>query len=374
MMLHRGPQRHRLHMPWYVRLIGMHSGWTYGPETFVMGSFTRASCQHGLPSHLARWWRACGIHDEYAVRAAAARLQQAQSPDFMMIYLPDLDHAAHRKNPQHLRDALLQLDQHVQRLLNAFGSWQEAVRDHVWVVLGDHGQTQIGGQAVSQINLDRLLQRFRVLPLGKQAKEMHEVAVANNERMAYVYPLQTQVVEALREVLLCEVRFDLVAWKDGDWAVAVQPGSRRTLRFRRAGPKEQHTGSDRFGTFWQLDGDVSVLDVTAQNGVLLDGDYPDGLARLYAALCAQALPLFIVNARPRYEIHMRFFLRYKNGGAHGSLHRTDTEVPLLIAGGPTKWARHLREHATSVQRMVDVKPFILTLFDAQNTAQDGVDA
>jgi hypothetical protein len=216
-----------------------------------------------------------------------------------------------------------------------------------------------------------LLHSFRVLPLAKSANATHEIAVANNERMAYVYPLQARVTASLRAALLSEVRFDIVAWKEGEWAVAVQPGAQLTVRFTRAACGDRNALCDRFGAYWRVEGDLSVLDLTVRDGMLIDGDYPDGPARLYGALYSQKIPLFVVNARPRYEIHTRFFPRHKNGGAHGSLHRADTEVPLLVAGGPPNWAAAISAQASALQRIVDVKTFVISLFDASRTAQKG---
>jgi hypothetical protein len=119
--------------------------------------------------------------------------------------------------------------------------------------------------------------------------------------------------------------------------------------------------TDQFGQCWHLSGDWRVLDLHEQDGVLTYGDYPDALARLYGALFAHQDQVYVVNARPRYEIHMPFFPRHKNGGAHGSLHRVEAEVPLWITGGPDGERPHIEWPAQP--RIVDLKQMILRMLE-----------
>jgi hypothetical protein len=77
---------------------------------------------------------------------------------------------------------------------------------------------------------------------------------------------------------------------------------------------------------------------------------------LYGALFAQSVPMFVINARPRYEIHTAFYPRHKNGGAHGSLHRIDSEVPLWISS-----AQQPHWQVPVAPRIVDLKPLILQM-------------
>ena len=363
-LVHRGQARHLLRLPGWLRWL---SGWRLaktmevsGPEQLVLGDLTNNRWCSELPAHLRRPWRAYGVNDGYAVAAFTKMLRTVGQADFTMIYLPDNDHAMHRKNPAHMRDATLQLDRHICGLLDACGDWRQALEDSVWILLSDHGQVQVAKQAVGQIDLDAMLRPFRVLPLRERADERHEVAVANNERMAYLYPLKAGVQARLIEVLEREARFDVIAAKEGQWVTVVQGGSRRRLRFAKvqksADESQQPVYADIYRQKWRLDGDESVLDLQIIGDELQYGDYPDALARLYGALYAHEGPVIAVNARPRYEIHCATYPRHKNGGAHGSLHRSESEVPLWVCGAEPHVAGATFSFPT---RITDIKSLVL---------------
>jgi hypothetical protein len=367
-IVHRGRKRHVLRLPGWLRWL---SGWQLaktmevsGPEQLVLGDLTSNRWRSDVPGHLRRPWRAYGVNDGYAVAAFKQMLRTVGQTDFTMIYLPDNDHVMHRKNPAHMRDATLQLDRHICGLLDACGDWRRAMADSVWILLSDHGQVQVAKQAVGQIDLDAMLRPFHVLPLRAQTDgrvgERYELAVANNERMAYLYPLKEGVQARLIEVLEREARFDVIATKDGEWVTVLQGGSRRRLRFAKAQKSEdqsrQPVYTDIYQQTWRLDGEWSVLDLHTNGEELQYSDYPDALARLYGALFAHEGSVIAVNARPRYEIHSATYPRHKNGGAHGSLHRSESEVPLWICGAQPNFEGATLSFPT---RITDIKSLVM---------------
>ena len=366
-LVHRGPVTHDLRLPASFRWL---TGWSVpetvqisGPERLVLGHLTDNPWQTTIPAHL-RWpWRAYGINDGYAVQAFANMLKSEGQADFTLIYLPDHDHAMHRKNPAHMRDAMMQLDRQLCGILDAYGDWKRAMTDTVWIIMSDHGQIQIANQAVGQIDLDQMLRPFRVLPLRARANESHEVAVANNERMAYVYPLKASIASKLIDILTNEPRFDVIAWKEGDWTVACQGGSRWKIRFAKLEAKLIGQGyTDVYGEKWLIEGDWRVLDLHMQGDTFTYGDYPDALARLRGALFAQDVPVIAVNARPRYEICTTAYPKHKNGGAHGSLHRSESEVPFWISTAcPTFEKPDIPIHL----RMTDIKSIITHILSCE---------
>ena len=81
-------------------------------------------------------------------------------------------------------------------------------------------------------------------------------------------------------------------------------------------------------------------------------DYPDALARLHGALHAQEGHVIIVDAKPSYEFIEEHSHDHAGGGAHGSLHKVDSVVPMIVTG-----TNELPEY----NRLVDVKKWILRL-------------
>lgn len=370
-LVHRGPHRHRLKLPagyqWLTGALHHDELIVSGPEQLVLGRLTEAGRNEWLPRSLSRFWQAYGVNDSYGIEAFSRMIGQRKQADFTLLYLPDHDHAMHRKNPAHMRDAILQLDRHLQRLLSAYGDWQRALSLNQFILLSDHGQMQIAKQKIGQIDLDQLLKPFRVMPIWRRADSRDELAVANNERMAYVYPFSAAVMERVLPVLCSEARLDIVAWRDeqradGAWVTVCQPGSGRRLSFAPGEHESVSTGDevlhvDVYGTRWRLEGDWRVLDLAAQDGRLVYGDYPDALARLRGVLFARPERVIVVNARPRYEIHTATYPRHKNGGAHGSLHRAESEVPFWLIGADD--VSFIPEHP----RMIDIKNMVLRLLE-----------
>jgi hypothetical protein len=79
-------------------------------------------------------------------------------------------------------------------------------------------------------------------------------------------------------------------------------------------------------------GEWSVLDLRIREGIVDYGDYPDALSRLYGALYSQEFPMIVITARPRYEFKSKFYPVHLDGGSHGSLHKYDSTIPLIITG------------------------------------------
>jgi hypothetical protein len=111
-------------------------------------------------------------------------------------------------------------------------------------------------------------------------------------------------------------------------AVVERRGSR--LRFRPGG-----SVSDLRGGSWELDGDLDALAASIDGDRLRSEEYPDPLARVFAALSAPHAGDFIVSLAPGYEAVDWGGTSHAGGGSHGSLHRDDSVGPLLFVGcGP----------------------------------------
>jgi predicted AlkP superfamily pyrophosphatase or phosphodiesterase len=357
-IIHRGPKKHPVKPPMLIDLV---TGFRLrneisGPDILTLGGLVQTKIEQKIPKHIRKLKHAYGISDIYAVHVAKELLQSKNPPDFMLVYLPDNDHEVHKRNPSHAQEPLIQVDQHIQSILNVFNSWDEALNQCIFIVTGDHGQTRIGNTKNFLIDLDKLLEPFSVLQLGEKVKDQ-DLVLCNNERMAYIYPLKTELQSEILQQLCSESRFDLLAWKKNRGVLVREGGSGREVYFEPDGP---HT--DIYGSTWTISGEWSVLDLRLDQGTVFYHDYPDALARLYGALYSQNIPMFVITARPRYEFLSQFYPNHLNGGCHGSLHKYDSLIPLIVAG---------TEHSLNKPpRLVDLKNYILELFEEEKNHFD----
>ncbi|BFH14043.1 hypothetical protein J6TS7_17970 [Paenibacillus dendritiformis] len=352
-IVHRSVKRHAISLPLLMNVstgFRFRNSSTLGPDVMTLGAMVDSEINKNIPRPMRGYKQKCGINDAYAAHAVKAMIQSNQLPDFMLVYFPDNDHEVHKKNPAHAEEALIRVDRHIQEILNAFDSWEEAVNQCVFIVTSDHGQTRIGNEERFNIDLDLLLDSFRVLQLGEKVGSHHDLVVCNNERMAYVYPLRIDKLAKIIEILSSESRIDLIAWKEKGQVTVKEGGSGRIMQYQPDGPY-----TDSYGSAWTITGEEAVVDLRIQEQEIQYGDYPDVLARLYGALHSQDVPMIVITARPRYEFKSRFYPVHLNGGSHGSLHKYDSDIPLIVAG--------TSHGVKEPPRLVDLKAYILELMD-----------
>lgn len=349
-MVHRGSRKHKIRLPFLVHLA---TGFRFrqdisGPDILTLGAMADTKIERHIPARLRRGGQLYGINDSYAVSVLKHLIQSGEQPDFTLAYLPDNDHRVHKSNPAHAESSLIQVDKHIQSLLDTFGPWDRALEQNIIIIISDHGQTRIGRGKQFNIDLDRLLHSFRVLQLGEHVAG-HELIVCNNERMAYIYPLKPAIEPEVIEKLVGEARIDLIAWKEADGVRVKEGGSGREVYFARSGPY-----MDMYQSAWDIIGEWEVLDLRTEGSRIHYGDYPDVLSRLYGALYSQDIPMIVITARPRYEFKSRHHPTHLNGGSHGSLHKYDSFIPLIVAG--------TQHPVKEPPRLVDLKHFVMELF------------
>jgi hypothetical protein len=89
---------------------------------------------------------------------------------------------------------------------------------------------------------------------------------------------------------------------------------------------------DRRGEGWTLDGDPAALAAELSGPELDTPSYPDGLARLWSALCAPHAGEILISAAPGHELVDWGGVSHCPGGSHGSLEAGDSLGPLLLCG------------------------------------------
>lgn len=345
---HRGMYRYSLDIPFLMNAaIGYGSEEKVsGPSVFSMGTFVKPAIFREVPWD---WSQSAasfyGLNDAYAISLLLEVIRSGKQPDLTICYLPDNDHKLHVR-PHLAEQHLAEVDQELTRFLDGFDSWNQALEQNVIIVISDHGQTIVKETTDASIPVDDMLAPLRVHRLSGMVLEEDEVVVCNNERMVYLYPLKQSVRQRVLNAVSGDPRIDVIAWKESDWVHVRKGGSSATLRYKKGGKSR-----DGYGQSWTLEGDAKILDLTlGADGSVSYGDYPDGLSRLYGALYSQETDVIVITAAPGYQFTSEGSPNHTGGGSHGSLHKQDSLIPLIIAGTSAQMVQPAR--------LVDLKAFI----------------
>jgi Type I phosphodiesterase / nucleotide pyrophosphatase len=269
-----------------------------------------------------------GSRDGYSA-CCAAELERAAAYDFLLFSLADNDNYSHRHGPEASVESIAKADHCFAELVEAAGGMEEFLADHAVILLADHAQTPVS----RGLPLAELLGReWTVLAPSDDKPELAQLAVSPTGRAAHVYLLPGDVERAKHDEVrrhLGEIEgIDLVCRREAETAVVERGGER--LRFRPDGELE-----DLRGGRWEVEGDLGVFEATVEGGRIGSEQYPDPLARVFAALTAPQAGDFIVSLTPGYEAVDWGGVSHAGGGSHGSLHAGDSLGPLLFVGcGP----------------------------------------
>ncbi|MDI3411005.1 hypothetical protein QKW52_15000 [Bacillus sonorensis] len=118
-------------------------------------------------------------------------------------------------------------DGHVQKILDSFPSWKDAIQQNIWIVLGDNGQAWISGnKKEALIDLRGLLDGYQIVKLKNGVTPKDQIVLAVNERMAFIYTLSKEKLplKQVAEPLQKDGRIDIIAWKNEKDEIEVMPG------------------------------------------------------------------------------------------------------------------------------------------------------
>lgn len=317
----RGPYLHHGQIPLMLALLaGLPVGIAIrGPRHLLVGDMVRPiySVPLGL---LGRY----GISDDRAIRFTR-RLVQSRKTDFYLTYLPDNDMRSHQHGPWSNAASLHMLDRQLAYLLEAYGSWDDATREARWLIVGDHAQTEVGGVEDYSINVYKAFRDVRVIPFGSRGlmrTGKYDLAIAANDRSALLYPARHDAVAAIMAEISRWASVDrILGREDAGWFWALDPRSGRRVRFRRGG-----WWRDERGGTWQVEGDLGVLDLRESGASLVEGVYPDALARIEGSLASAEMA---ITAVPGYEFTTGLKLGHGN---HGSLLDGDSITGMIAVG------------------------------------------
>jgi predicted AlkP superfamily pyrophosphatase or phosphodiesterase len=272
----------------------------YGPKHFFYYNLFESE-RTGAP--LAVFARSAGSIDGYA--ASVGRwLVTRDGFHFLAYYLPDYDFASHVRGPDAAYEALGRSDAAIAALLDAAGGPDEFLERYAVVFCSDHGQTRVD--------------RHAVLPAVFADRD--DVVVTASNRAGMVYGRDPR---ALAEQLDGEESVDVTLFRDGGEAYV-----------RRSGEEAR---------------------LVPGEGVDLLEEIPDGVARAWAALQNPNAGEVLVSAAPGFEFADLAGRHHVGGGSHGSLHRDDSEVPMLTIGIDAR-PRSVVEVAPAIIQHFGVEP------------------
>lgn len=297
-----------------------------------------------------------GLSDQYSTEVAQALITQGKQPDFLMIFLPDFDKIAHYHGP-HFR--FERVEEYVQGILNSYGSWETALEENIFIIIGDHGQDKmVEDEGKLAINLDKLYTDYDIAPLGEPVSQ-GQIAFAVNQRMSYVYDVQeNNILSKLAERSQLDKRIALAAWLENGWVNVISPDSATSFRYKEDGPWK-----DRYGQTWSFEGDTDILTLQLDHvkKSISYVNYPDVLNQLHSSLKSHDASKLILAAKPGHSFLAETIPIHPDGGDHGGVHKNDSLVAMIIAG---------TDQEPKQLRMVDLKDYILQLLTTSPEPKD----
>ncbi len=276
--------------------------------------------------------------------------------DFLLFSLPDNDTHSHKHGPDAQVASIAEADRQLERLAHAAGGVEAFLDAWAVIAVADHSHAPIE----QTIELEEAMgQRFAVLtPQDRRAADA-EVAMCPSQRSAQLYSLGDEaaarrvVVPRLVETALEVDGVDLACFRaaDGDGVIARTGGGE--LRFAPGTSVE-----DPRGGRWRVHGDLGVLGASLDGEAFSSPDYPDALARVWAALTCPSSGDVVLSAAPGWEFPDWGGVDHVGGGSHGSLHAVDSLGALVFCGVEVPAERSARGNWS----IRDVAPMVVAHF------------
>lgn len=343
--VYRGRKKYQLQIPRFLHFLGLlpKKVKTMGPKIFSLGSLQKLDEQTGYD----QIWHRYGENDRFSTDELIALMSQQTLPPFTIVYFPTNDDYVHQKGVAETK-GIKKADQSLQKILNCFPSWKEAIDQITWIILGDSGQTDtIPDHKQAFIDMKKLLHTYHLTSVksGKPTKH-DQITCCVNERMSYLYLHDDQVsLDQVARQLQKDQRIDLIAWKEHDIFHVISGSIEGHLQFSANGEL-----IDEYDQSWTVKGNLAILNLTVEQNRLTYGNYPDALFRLQS-VSETADRVIMTTAAPGYEMVLDTSPKH-TGASHGSLHYMDSLVPMIIAGTDSR---------PKYPRVIDLKSWILSL-------------
>jgi Type I phosphodiesterase / nucleotide pyrophosphatase len=288
-----------------------------------------------------------GVRDRHS-GCVSSYLVEHDLFDFLLLSLPDNDWYSHKYGPDAQLRSIAQADLQLARVFEASGGVDEFLAEHAVIAMADHSQVPVTDTIALQDELADLGVLGPSRSSGSSSGEEPRIAVCPSQRAAMVYALHEPERDAMRASVVTRALvvdgIEHVMWLARDAHESPSEGiisspTHGELRFRPGGPVE-----DPRGVRWSVEGALAVIDATVQDGRLETPDYPDALARIWAALTCPTSGEVLLSAAPGYEFIDWGRQAHVGGGSHGSLHASDSLGALVMCGvapppvEPAQWA------------------------------------
>ena len=286
---------------------------------------------------------------KYTARELKYLIRKNKLPSFTFCIFQDMDARIHLKGPMDIK-GITKIDKEIQKILDLYPSWKEAINQNAWLVMGDNGHSATGtNHREFVIDLRKWLKKYRISRIRRPVHKKDQIVLCVNQRMSYIYVLDDSLpLSAIIEQLKNDERIDIIAWKN-ESSIHVESGMKEgSLKYRPSGKF-----TDIYNQSWSIEGDAKILDLNLTTGKRVTyGNYPDALARLNSVFNSHSGRFIVVNAKPGCEFKAQSSPVHLSGAAHGSLHKQESLVPLIITG---------TEEKPIYPRVVDIKEFIIRL-------------
>lgn len=315
---------------------------TNATPIFSLGLFSRLRPK-GFTTQIA-----AGNH-KYTAKELRYLIRKKKLPGFTFCIFQDLDARIHFRGPMDIK-GIAKIDKEIQKTLNLYSSWEEAIKQNVWLIMGDNGHSPTGAKYKKYvIDLRKILKKYQISRIEHTPIKKDQILLCVNQRMAYVYVLDKKLsLNMVSDVLKSDSRIDIIAWKDKHSVRVVSGMKKGELCFSSSGEYK-----DIYNQTWSIKGDLEILDVVINKDKEVSyGQYPDAFARLNSSLNSHSGQFIIVNAKPGCDFKAQSTPFHISGAAHGSLHRQESYVPLIMAGTTIK---------PKNPRLIDMKEYILQL-------------
>lgn len=384
-LVHRGDVPHEVNRPLLANLLpGVRDiNQVQGPSLLFLGDLVHSDLPNGGRPFTkeAGLLRRYGLDDENSANVLLHLATERALPDFTLAYFMDNDYRSHEVGPANAQSVLERLDGWLGELFEQYGGVDALLSEFAIVITGDHSQSDVAvDDQEAIIDVRSLLPALQISAVGQREQSTDHVVACPNMRALQLYFTQPEAVdfEAVAQMMLQDERVDQVMWR-AKWQAGAgqddlpqQPTQsapvpkgyivltkdRGRLRFWPSDELPWLTPNharDVWGQRWQWEGDLRALGVECYRRKLRFEEYPNAFERVACALVSENGGHMWATAFPGAEFQLDSSLVHVGGGSHGSLHRADSTVPLVIAGSPRRFTK------PEASRTVDVLPLCLSI-------------
>lgn len=354
-LVYRGNYPHSLNFPFGVDHLSKSTKDinVMGPDLLALGRLTIPKIIEGK-QYSDTAFEKLGFNDQFSTEIVKELIKEKAQPDFLALYFPNMDKEAHKHGPdQHLE--LIKVDQNIADIMMSFGSFEKALEQNIFIIMGDHGVAKLldKSKKVVSVNLHQLFSNYTIAAID-QVKSTDEIIFGNNHRMTYVYPLKDpKIIPKLALTAKHDQRIDIIAYSDHQWIQVLSPDYSTKFQFKKGGNWE-----DQYGQEWTIKGDHNILSLqlSNDNGIKYTS-YPDVLNQLYSALYSHEMPKLIITAKPNFALYSEGIAIHTGGGEHGGLHEDDLLSSIIISGTQDK---------PKTIRTIELKEFIINTLLKEN--------